>query len=752
VHTFAKRVLVGRPLATSEQDHQRLPKTVALATFSSDPISSTAYATEEILWVTAIGASSLALGLDRLVPMAIAVAILLVIVVASYRQTIFAYPGGGGAYIVSKENLGETPSLIAGASLLVDYVLTVAVSVSAGVAAILSLDAFADLRSQRVLMTLFFVVILTAANLRGLKESGRMFAAPTYIYIASLTALVVIGLFRTWFGHVDQVPFDENAAEEVERLVGGQLPLFLVLRGFSSGAVALSGVEAISNGIPAFRRPESKNAATTLTTMAVILGSLFLGVSILASRLHPFPSHDETVISQLGRAVFGAGPVHTLLQFATAGILILAANTAYVDFPRLAGIIAADGYLPRQFANRGDRLVFSNGILFLAGASAALLVAFGGLTNALIPLYAVGVFTSFTLSQAGMVRHHLRLREPGWRRGVAINGVGGAATFVVLGVVAVTKFAVGAWLPIIVVPAIIGVFRTIKKHYRFVAAALAAPAELPPAPAHHTFVVLVSSVHRGVLQALQYARSLRPDHLVALHVALTADSHTRAREDWARFGIDVPLDTVDSPYRELVQPVERYLDQLDGRWANESVTVVIPEFVMGVKNLANVLHGQQGLALKLALLDRPNTAVLSIPFHLNASPRELPPPPEPATRRIGSPTKVRFGAAFDELEQARLLKRFAEQPDDGHVAIAEAPERVRVRVIGEVTASRVVPRTAGPWLRVTVSDGTASVNAVFTGRRHIPGLDLGRGVVLEGTARREASGLEMMNPAYTLLS
>jgi amino acid transporter len=448
VLTMAKRLLVGRPLSSAEMAHQRLPMSIALATFSSDPISSTAYATEEILFVTAVGASSLALGLSKLIPMAIAVAALLVIVVASYRQTIFAYPSGGGAYIVSRENLGEYPSLVAAASLLVDYILTVAVSVSAGVAAILSLDAFRGLVEQRVPLCLFFVALLTAGNLRGIKDSGKLFAAPTYVYIASLTLLVGYGLWRVVFGDVDPVPFDPHHADNVAR-TGGSLSLFLVLRGFSSGAVALSGVEAISNGIPAFRKPESKNAATTLTVMAVILGVLFLGVSILARHLEPYPSHSETVISQMGRAVFGTGALHTILQFATAGILVLAANTAYVDFPRLASIVARDSYLPRQFANQGDRLVFSNGILFLAAAGAVLLVAFRGLTTLLIPLYAVGVFTSFTLSQAGMVRHHQRLREKGWRRGVVVNGIGAVASSVVLAIVANTKFAVGAWLPIV---------------------------------------------------------------------------------------------------------------------------------------------------------------------------------------------------------------------------------------------------------------------------------------------------------------
>ena len=750
--TFAKRVLVGKPLATSEQEHQRLPKTIALATFSSDPISSTAYATEEILFVTAVGASSLALGLSKLIPMALAVAILLVIVVASYRQTIFAYPSGGGAYIVSRENLGEYPSLIAAASLLVDYILTVAVSVSAGVAAILSLDAFRNFEDKRVLICLFFVALLTAANLRGVKESGKMFAAPTYVYIASLSLLVGYGLFRVFFGDVDPVPFDPERAEHVKQ-AGGSLTLFLILRGFSSGAVALSGVEAISNGIPAFRKPESKNAATTLTTMAFILGSLFLGVSVLARQLEPYPTHSETVISQLGRAVFGVGAMHTLLQFATAGILILAANTAYVDFPRLSSIIARDAYLPRQFANLGDRLVFSNGILFLAAASAALLVGFGGLTTALIPLYAVGVFTSFTLSQSGMVRHHLRLKEKGWRRGVAINGVGGFATFVVLGIVAITKFAVGAWLPIVVVPMIIVLFKLINRHYRKVAHGIQIePEDVPAPPSRHTFVVLVGRVHRGVAEALQYARSLRPDHVVALHIADETVDHAELQRDWDRFSFQTPLEIVDSPYRELTSPVNRYLDRLDARWPADKITVVIPEFVVGVKNIANVLHGQNGLALKLSLLGRPNTAVLSVPFQLGPSPSSVllvgdgdPDVVAAVPRR--RPTR---SAPTHELDRARRSARVA--------ALAATDERIsnmalrtRVTVTGEVTSSRVVPRSSSSWLELTVDDGTGSFVAMYTGRRSIPGLQPGAVATFDGVARRDAGRVVMVNPLYNLL-
>jgi amino acid transporter len=618
--TFLKRVLVGRPLATAEQEHQRLPKAIALAVFSSDAISSTAYATEEILFVTALGASSLDKGLSVLIPIAIAVLFLLTIVVTSYRQTIFAYPSGGGSYVVSRENLGEYPSLLAGASLLVDYILTVAVSISAGVAAIISIPAFNGLANQRVGLGLVLIALITIANLRGVKESGRIFAVPTYVYIVVLTLLVAWGLGRSFFGHLPPVPFDPHRFDGT-RVAGGTLTLFIILKGFSSGAVALTGVEAISNGVPAFRRPESKNAATTLVWMGTILGVLFLGVSILAHHLHPYPSHEETVFSQMGRAVFGEGPLYVVLQFATAAILTLAANTAYADFPRLSSIIARDGYLPHQFANRGDRLVFSNGIVFLAVAAAGLLVAFGGLTNALIPLYAVGVFTSFTLSQAGMVRHHQKLREPHWRRGVAINAVGSVATFIVLLIVASTKFTSGAWVPLVVVPFIIAIFVAIKRHYDTLARELAiTPAEVRPESLNHTVVVLVGRIHKGVIKAIQYASSLRPNHVFAVYVAFDDEDQREMEEQWEEFGFDMPLEIIHSPYRELVEPVERYLTELDSRWDNDTVTVVIPEFVLGrLMDPRNLLHGQTALALKAALLNREGVVVTSVPYHVGGA-------------------------------------------------------------------------------------------------------------------------------------
>jgi amino acid transporter len=745
VLTLAKRVLIGRPIATSEQEHQRLPKVIALATFSSDAISSTAYATEEILFVIAAGSSSLALGLSKLVPIAIVVAVLLAIVSFSYRQTIYAYPSGGGSYIVSRENLGELPSLVAGSSLLVDYILTVAVSISSGVAALVSIPSLRGLADERVLVCLGFVALVTIANLRGVKESGRIFAVPTYIYVVSLGAMLVIGLARTYLGHVDPVPFDPANLQHIAA-TGGTLSLFLLLRGFSSGAVALSGVEAISNGVPAFKRPESRNAANTLTAMSLILGTLFLGTAVLAHHLQPYPNEHETVISQMARQVVGNGLFYWVLQLATAAILLLAANTAYADFPRLSSIIAKDGFLPRQFANLGDRLVFSNGVIFLAVAASVLIVAFGGLVNALIPLYAIGVFTAFTLSQAGMVVHHFRVKEPNWRFGAVVNGTGSFATFVVALIVAGSKFEEGAWIPIVLVPLVISLFKAINRHYRSVDAALAIePEDVPPPPARHTFVVLVGRVNRGVVEAINHARSLRPDHLTALHVAADDADHAALHREWERFGFDVPLEIVDSPYRELTEPVEAYLDALGRRWQTDRVTVVIPELVVGVKSVTNVLHGQNGLALKLALLDRPDTAVLSVPFHLRAPSPERPAAAPPA----GDRAKPRLTASRAELEAARLSQRFRNRPE-GAVAIAQSPVRTPVRLTGEVTASRVVPRDAGPSLEVTVNDGTGEVLTIFTGRRRVAGLDLGRAVTLEGVIREEDDRRVLVNPVYTL--
>ncbi len=611
-----KRVLVGKPLATSEESHQRLGKLVALAVFASDAISSTAYATEEILLVlvplTALTA------LEYLIPIAVVVVVLLAIVITSYRQTIFAYPSGGGSYVVSRDNLGVTPSLVAGASLMVDYVLTVAVSVSAGVAAITS--AFPGLRDHRVALCLVCILVLTAINLRGVKESGRLFAVPTYVYVVTLGTLLVVGLARSFTGALEALPPNQEALAQLTEggaLLGGVTALAL-MRAFSSGAVALSGIEAISNGVPAFRKNESKNAAATLVWMGVILASFFFGISVLAHRLQPTPQEGgETLLSIMGSSVFGgSSPLYFALQVATAAILILAANTAYNAFPSLSSILARDRFLPRQLYNRGDRLVYSNGVLLLAAAAALLVIVFGGITNALIPLYAVGVFTGFTLSQSGMVRHHLRLKEPGWRRNSVVNALGAVATFLVLTVVVVSKFTIGAWIPAVVIPVIVLLLRSVHRHYDRVAELLHVPEGYRPLPHTHTVVVLVGNVHQGVLAALTYAKSLAPDRLIAFSVVSSPEESDGIGEQWEHYHLDIELERRYSPYRELTQPVLKYLDELDAAYENDIITVVVPEFVLA-HWWQQFLHNQSALLLKGRLLFRRNTVVTSVPFHLD---------------------------------------------------------------------------------------------------------------------------------------
>ncbi len=652
-----KRYLIGRPLATDEADHQRISKTIGLAVFSSDAISSTAYATQEILLVLVpVGGMAVVAQSDYtfgfLTPIAVLVAVLLAIVSNSYRQTIHAYPDGGGAYVVSRENLGEVPSLIAGGSLLVDYVLTVAVSIAAGTQAIYS--AVPELAPYRVELCLFFVALLTVANLRGVKESGRLFAAPTYLYIGILGLMLALGVFKLTQGTLPQLPPDTEALEDLAHETGaaplgiGGITLFLFARAFSSGAVALSGVEAISNGIPAFRKPTSKNAAITLVWMAGILGVSFVGLTMLAEHIRPTPTETgESVSSIIGRTVFGGtGAPYWILQAATAGILILAANTAYADFPRLAALVGKDGYLPRQFANRGDRLVFSNGILFLAGAASVLLVAFGGNVSALIPLYAVGVFTSFTLSQSGMVRHHLELRERGWRSSVVISVIGAIATFIVMMVVIVSKFTIGAWIPVVLIPVIVVGFKAVKKHYAHVAQQLRVPDDQiePEAVPRHGVVVLVGGVNQSSLAAIRYARSVGAADAVAVTVAIDEDHAERFREQWERHRIDYPLEIIESPFRDLTGTVESYLDELDRRWGHDYVTVVIPEFVLP-HWYQGVFHNQSALALKLALKYRPDTVVVNVPFHLGAD-RDV----AAEARALG----VRNPTSDDELTRVRV--------------------------------------------------------------------------------------------------
>jgi amino acid transporter len=630
MYTAVKRLLLGRPLRSAEQEHQRLIKLIALAIFSSDAISSTAYATEEILHVLVPLAGMAAL--DDLIPISFVVVALLAVVCFSYRQTIFAYPNGGGSYIVSRENLGETPALVAGASLLVDYTLTVAVSVSAGVAAITS--AVRPLAAHRVELGIALIVLVTLGNLRGIKEAGQIFAVPTYIYMGILGLLVVWGLWQSYTGGLHRLPVDQVQLDHFTR--GGAvmtgITLFALMRAFSSGAVALTGIEAISNAVPAFKRPESRNAAATLAWMGVILGGFFFGISLLAHRLGPTLSENETILSILGTAVFGRGALYIVLQASTAAVLTLAANTAFSGFPMLASIIAQDGYLPRQLATRGDRLAYSNGIVGLAAAASILLVAFGGVTTALIPLYAVGVFTSFTLSQWGMVQRHRRLREQGWLFGAIVNGVGSVATGLVLMVVLISKFTIGAWIPAVVIPLLVLLLRGIKRHYAGVGHDLAVTPGWRPERHRNTVVLYVEEVHQGALHALAYARSLAPDRLVAVSVVSDLTELGRLEEDWARFGGDVPLEVIFSPAGEISRAVIGYIDQVSDSGAIGGVTVLIPE--LAIRHWwEELLHNQTALSLKGRLLFRPGTVVTSVPYRPQSggsAPRR--PPVSPVAR------------------------------------------------------------------------------------------------------------------------
>jgi amino acid transporter len=600
-----KRFVVGEPIPSHLAHHERLSRTTGLAVLSSDPLSSVAYATEEILRVLIlVNVSALTLAS----PIAVIIATILAIVVFSYRQTIHAYPSGGGAYIVARENLGEMPSLIAASALLIDYILTVAVSIAAGVAALTS--AFPDWIDYRVAMTLAFVVILTLGNLRGIRESGNIFAAPTYFFIVSLLVLIAVGAWRAATGTVQPVETFEPMTS-----LGQPLTLFLLLRAFSNGCTAMTGVEAVSNGVPAFRPPEARNAAAIMVIMAVLSITMFVGITLLAQTYQIIPSEHETVVSQLARGVFeGRGIPYYLVQAATMLILVLAANTAYADFPRLASILARDRYLPRQFMNQGDRLAFSNGIVGLSAFAGLLLIVFAGDTHALIPLYMIGVFLSFTLSQAGMVIRWQTLRGPGWKTSAAISGAGALVTGVVLLVVAVTKAHEGAWIIMLLIPILVIFFRVNKAHYSAVAAQLTLTDFEPEVRHHNTVLVPISGVQRAVVQALDYARTLSPD-VRALYIDVDPAATGQIRKDWDRWGRGVPLVVLASPFRSLMEPLLEYIEQIEGERPDDYVTVVLPEFVPA-QWWHHLFHNQRALLIKGALLFKPNTIVTSVPFHL----------------------------------------------------------------------------------------------------------------------------------------
>jgi amino acid transporter len=670
VFDIVKRLIVGRPLRSARLGETLLSKRVALAVFASDPISSVAYATEQIVLVLAAGG----LVALRATPwIGLVVALLLVTVVASYRQTCYAYPSGGGAYVVSRENLGESASLAAAAALLVDYVMTVAVSVASGVVAVTS--AIPALSPYAIAISVGLIVVLTLANLRGTRESGRVFAVPTYAFVGlTLLMFVWAGIKAVTSG----LPQASTAADPVPQSTGlaGLALVFLLVRAFASGCTALTGVEAISNGVPSFEKPKAHNAATTLTVMGAIAVVLFGGITVLAVALdaRALPDGDPSVISQIAGAVFGAtSPVFYLFQAATAAILILAANTAFNGFPGLASILARDRYLPRQLHNRGDRLVFSNGVLLLAAAAAALIIGFDANLDRLIQLYIVGVFTSFTLSQFGMVRHWQRaLSRPdpddsaaqrtgravsvgiggaerrGMRRAQAINATGAVFTAIVLVVVFATKVTHGAWIAVLAMILLFIAMRGVNRYYERVTAEVTTAADAQTTlPSRVHAIVLVSRLHQPALRALALARATRPDRLSAITLNVDPDDTRHLRADWEKRAIPVPLTVLEAPYRDLVRPLIDYVKQLRETNPQTLIMVFIPEYVV-TRWWQQLLHNQSALRFKARLLFTPGVVVVNVPYQLGVGeqgwlgtrrPSTPAPDPAPPVSSAAGPTE-----------------------------------------------------------------------------------------------------------------
>ena len=615
-----KRIFFGRPLASDRLEEERLNKKTGLAVLSSDAISSVAYATEQTLIVLAVLGSA---ALGYVVPISAVIVGLLVLVALSYRQTIFAYPAGGGSYTVSKDNLGVGAGLVAAASLLTDYILTVAVSVSGGIAAITS--AYPALIPHTVAMCCGAILLLMLVNLRGVRESGVAFSVPTYVFIAMMLTLIALGFYRTVLGLDGATPAGPlridtvSASHHPGGFPAGFALTFLILRGFAEGCVAMTGTEAISNGVGAFKRPSARNAATTLGWMATILAVFFLGTSFLAQHFQIMPTAHETILSQLGRHLFGTGALYYTLQYATFAILVLAANTAFADFPRLSSILSHDGYMPRQFSARGDRLAFSNGIVALAIVAMLLVWLFAGDTSSLIPLYAIGVFVCFTLSQTGMVVHWFRDRTPGWKWKATLNGIGALATALVSIVQIVTKFTTGAWIVVLIIPAIILMLRKIHSHYEAFAREVRYTGHAPLFFLHHTVVVPVNGITKPVAGALVYATTISED-VRAAYVDVDPETTRALQAEWNEWDIGVDLQILPSPYRSVIRPLVDYVRELNETQQSDLVTVIVPEIVPHYW-WEHLLHNKTALYIKTAFLFKPNVVVTAVPYRLGHSAR-----------------------------------------------------------------------------------------------------------------------------------
>jgi amino acid transporter len=747
-----KRKLLGKPLHSEQLEHERLGKPTALAVFASDNLSSSAYATEEILHVlvAAVGIAAFSL----VVPITLAMLVVLGLLIISYRETIKEYPSAGGAYLVTRDNFGIVPAQVAGAALLIGYILTVAVSVAAGSAAIGS--SVAALADYKVPLSLFFIALIAYGNLRGVRESGKVFATPTYFFMLTMAVLLVWGLLRYVFGDLpeggQELPGMVEWGEKGSGLAFGA-GAFVLAKAFASGGAAVTGVEAISNGVPAFKEPSWRNARTTLVVMGSGLAVMFLGLSLLASRIKvgPYEHGTPTVLAQIGEAVFGSGAVgdvmSNVLNVATMLILVLAANTGFADFPRLASLQAGDSFLPRQLTKRGHRLVFSNGIIALAAAAAVLVVLTGAAVNKLIPLYAISVFTGFTLSQAGMTRHHLRKREKGYVRGIIANGVGGLLSAAIVGIVLITRFS-DAWPVLPIMPLFVVMLLRLNRQYERERSLLEAgvpAAAKAPILRRHVVLVFVDRLDLAAARAIQYARTLTPDELRAVHFAVDDDAAQRLADEWRRLGLArVPLELVACPDRRITRTaVETVAHELsDGE---TEVSVLLPDRKFrGIWH--RILHDRTADQILAEVSRLAHANVTTVPFQLDSW------VPDEALGMIEAVAAGDGGAAASAPGAATKAGRAPRDDSSGTSPIADAQWRDRVRVRGKVKSVRVAPQHDVPVYECVVDDGTGTIMAVFLGRRELVAVTVGTRIELHGTVGVHRERLAILNPTYRVLS
>jgi amino acid transporter len=754
-----KNKLLGPPLHTEQLEHERLGKPTALAVFASDNLSSSAYATEEMLRVLipVIGLGAFAL----VVPITTALLVVLFFLILSYRQTIKAYPTAGGAYMVTRDNFGLLPAQVAGVALLTDYVLTVSVSVAAGTAALAS--AFSVFEPWILWISILFVVVIAFGNLRGVKESGRVFAVPTYFFILNMFILISVGVYKALNGGLPHAHYAPGSGvmtfgSKGEGLLVGA-GLAVVLHAFASGGAAVTGVEAISNGVPAFRKPAWKNARTTLVIMGSLLGVMFLGLSLMDSKMHvaPYTLGTPTVISQIGKLAYGGGAggnlLYLCLQAGTMLILVLAANTSFADFPRLASFHAGDNFMPRQLTKRGHRLVFSNGIIFLSVAAIVLLLATDARVDRLIPLYAIGVFTSFTLSQAGMAKHHIREKEQGWRWGLFVNGVGAFLSAVVDAIIIRYKFMEGAWVIVALVPImVVFLVRLARQYEREDKALVHDVPKAVAAPIRKRLVVMVfvDRLDLAVARAMQFGRTLRPDELRAVHFVIDQQHADAIASQWREHGLaNLGLELIDCPDRRLTRAaVETVAHELSS--GDSEVCVLLPDRMFnGVSH--RILHDQTADSLARAISRLPHANVTTVPFHFDE-------PTTPATNGVNgngsSATAVKAVRDRETSVKTATKKRTktARGPSqyDGTTPIADVRWREQVKVRGRIQAIRVEPLAGSPSLECTVADDTGSVSVVFFGRRSIDGVNLGASIEVDGMAIEHRGRLAIVNPVYEL--